>query len=366
MTEHSIPAPPAAAKRSLSWARVARWWEASENPVLGKELRSRMRGPRSYAITGCYTLVVMAFVLFIYYMLAANADQAQSLNRQAATVGRGIWTWGCLVQAVLLPLVVPAFTCGAITLERERDLLDLLLLTRQTPAQIALGKLGAGVGLGLILVLSSVPVLSLSMVLGGVSPGEIMACLTLLVTAVIAAGALGLVASTLAPRTVSSTVAVYGLVGTGIIGVPALLAFVGAAQSLVQTGSEWGIFVMLFALMAAAFPPGVGLGLAVGATLKGLGRGPTDRSGWWVLVGAGWCGLLLFLYLPGVSDLLLQGGAVLVLHPAVAITTLMIPEAHVLNGSAPFLWAICSLVYLGAAVWFFYISILRIRVLRAH
>jgi hypothetical protein len=207
-----------------------------------------MRGARTYVVTGCYSVVVMLFVLGAYWMLASQADGAVTagsrgggavrLNEQAAEVGRGIWLWGCVIQAALLPLMVPAFTCGAITLERERDVLDLLLLTRQSALQICLGKLASGVGLGLMLVLASVPVLSLSLLLGGVAPGEIAASLCVLVTAVVAAGTLGLAASALAPRTVAATAAVYLIVGGGQVGIPLLLAFLGAAHHLSEPLSD--------------------------------------------------------------------------------------------------------------------------------
>lgn len=349
---------------------VTRLWDALENPVLGREFRSRMRGARSYVITGCYTLVVMVFVLAAYWMLASQAGTGLSplgggsqLNRQAAGVGRGIWTWGCLAQAALLPLMVPAFTCGAITLERERELLDLLLLTRQSAFQICLGKLASGIGLGLMLVLASVPVLSLSVLLGGVSPGEIGASLCVLVTAVVAAGTLGLTASTLAPRTTAATAAVYLIVGGGQIGVPLLLAFLGAAQHLSQAGSELGILAMLGACMLVAFPPAVGLAVLL-ATLhrRRTGR-PFQRTAWMLSTGLCWSGLLLFLYLPGMFNLLLGGQAMLLLHPMAAIQGVMSP-ASVTAGIWSSLWWVCAFAYVGASVWLFYISVLRVQRLR--
>src|SRR5262245_55237818 len=106
-------------------ASVHELWSAMENPVLGREFRSRMRGARSYIITGAYTLVVMTFVMAAYWSLTSRYEVGTvsqgAANQIAAQAGRAIWTWGCLAQAVLLALIVPAFTCGSITLERERD-----------------------------------------------------------------------------------------------------------------------------------------------------------------------------------------------------------------------------------------------------
>src|SRR5688500_11789770 len=208
------------------WKRLSALLAAAENPVLGREFRSRMRGARSYLITGGYTLVVITFVLIAYGMLSSSADAPA--NAMASRVGRGIWMWGCIAQCLLVPMLVPAFTCGAITLERERDLLELLLLTRQSSLQICLGKWGSGVGLGLMLVLSSVPVLSLSLLLGGVSPGEIFACLSVLCSAVLAVGAFGLALSSLTQKTVTSTVLTYGAIGFLLIGLPVMTVMMGS------------------------------------------------------------------------------------------------------------------------------------------
>jgi hypothetical protein len=336
-----------------------------------------MRGARSYLITGAYVLVVMLFVLTAYWMLAsgdngpmgasrvrAPGGGSPSLNQQAAEVGRGIWMWGCIAQGFLLPLLVPAFTCGAITLERERDLLELLLLTRQSAFQICLGKLGSGVGLGLTLVLSSVPVLALSALLGGVAPSEMLATLAVLVSAVIAAGSLGLAASALAPRTTAATAWVYLIVGTGLIGMPLVLYILGAARQMSEGGSEWGILAMLAACMLVAFPPAVGLAVLLSVSRRRRTGHRPDRAWWMLTTGLCWSALLLVLYLPGVSDILLQGNAMVLLHPVAAIAGVMVPQGARPDPLFGNLWWICTFAYLGASVWFFYTASLRVQRLR--
>jgi len=354
---------------------LIRAWNGCENPVMGREFRARMRGARSYLISGGYTLLVMACVLVVYYHLARETAP-QLLNRHAADTGRAIWTWGCVSQALLLPLVVPAFTCGAITLEREREMLELLLLTRQSPFQICLGKLASGAGLGLVLVLASIPVLSLSLVLGGVAPTEIIACITVLAASVIAAGALGLAASALAPKTATAGAVSYLLVGFTLIGVPLLLYFMEQAYMLSSSGAELGIVMMLIACMATTFIPGMGLAAVLHAARRRRTSKAASRS-WWLLAGGlSWSVLLSLLYLPGMTELLLQGWVLLTLHPMAVIWDLMNNDSatgiRTGRGSAAFLvlapgyrWQICSLVYALSAVWFFQIAVLRVRSFRA-
>src|SRR5262249_19885987 len=162
-----------------------------------------------------------------------------------------------------------------------------------------------------------------------------------------------------APRTVAATVAVYLIVGFGIIGVPALLALLGAANQLRDGGSDVGILAMLVACLATAFPPATGLaGLTAGLRAR---RHPTPPPGsWWMLVGGlWWCGLLLFLDLPGVANLLLEGGALLLLHPVAAIMGVMSADFARANALFANLWWVCTFCYTGAAVWLFYLSVLR-------
>ncbi|HEU4752857.1 MAG TPA: ABC transporter permease subunit [Armatimonadota bacterium] len=342
--------------------RARRLWDELENPVLGREFRSRMRGARSYLITGAYAGVVMTAVLLVYWTVAANTEPRTG-NQLAAEAGRAIWTWGCIAQAVLLPLVVPAFTCGAITLERERDLLELLLLTRQSSFQICTGKAAAGIGLGLMLLLSSVPALALSVILGGVAPGEMLACLSVLVSSVLLAGALGLAVSTLAPKTVSATVFVYLLVGLTLIGLPILEVFLDRANRLSQSGSELGILAMLGALTVLAFPPALMLGTGF-SWLHRFRRGaPPDRSWLMLVTGLCWAALLLFLYLPGMLSILLQGQVLLLLHPVMGVLGVMQPGA-VGSGFGPILWALCAFAYTSFAACLFLIAVLRVRNLR--
>jgi ABC-type transport system involved in multi-copper enzyme maturation permease subunit len=348
--------------------RARRLWDGLENPVLGREFRSRMRGTRSYAIIGTYTLLVMAIVMIAYWTLSSTAGGAGGVfgaNQLAARVGRGIWLWGCVAQAGLLPLIVPAFTCGAITLERERDMLELLLLTRQSPLQICLGKLGSGTGLGLMLVLSSVPVLAMSLILGGIAPSEIAACLCVLVTSIIAAGAFGLAVSTIARKTVTATTAVYAVVGFGMVGVPVLMALLQRANALSQSGSELGILTMLLAMVALAFAPAAFAALGIYALRRRRTKEPPARSWWMLTTGLCWAGILLLLYLPGVTSLLLEGHLVLFLHPVVAVWGVMSSTPSGITPLLQHLWWVCSIAYLGLAFWLLLIGILRVRRLRA-
>ncbi|MGV3721443.1 MAG: ABC transporter permease subunit [Actinomycetota bacterium] len=341
-----------------------------ENPVMSRELRSRMRGARSYLVTTGYVTVVALFVLVVYSRLGM-IDNPQAVNQQAAQLGRAIWTWGCIAQALLVPFLVPAFTCGAITLERERDMLELLLLTRQSPLQICLGKLGSGTGLGLTLILATVPVLSLSFMLGGVSPKEVVTCIAVLMATVLAAGALGLAASSLAGRTSAASAVSYATVGFVIIGIPLLLTLTDRARMLNTDGAMLGLVLMLAAYMALTFVPGLGIAALLLRWRRDRTNRDADRKTWLLVGGLCWCAVLATLYLPGADEILASGWTVMPLHPVLVILSIMGDDsgATAVPGAGIFpvesTWWISVLGSMIIAAWCFQIAVLRVRGFRA-
>jgi len=346
--------------------RMRRAWAALENPVMGRELRSRMRGARSYGITAGYVAVLAACVLMSYWMLASSY-QGEALNQRAAHVGRNLWMVGCMAQSLLLVLVTPAFTCGSITLERERHLLEMLLLTRQSPVQVCLGKFGAGVGLGLTLVLASMPALSIALLLGGVSPAQIGACLCVLVTSVLAAGALGLAASAFSTRTIVATARAYGVVGAGFFGVPIFGIFLSQGRFDAVGSSDGGLLFLMAVTLVLTFPVAAGFALL----LSGLRRrkaSPPTRLWWIVSIGLSET-LLLLVCLPGITGAIIQllfteGFFVpLLFHPMVAVFAVMNEPAG-LPSLMPHSWWITSATHLLAACWLFMMAVLRLRSLR--
>jgi hypothetical protein len=218
--------------------------------------------------------------------------------------------------------------------------------------------------MGLMLVLSSVPVLGLSIILGGLSPGEIAASLCVLCSAVAAAGALGLFLSSVAPRTVTATVIAYLVVGIGMVGLPLIAAVLETAGALQRSGSEWAILATLLALVMLALPPAVALAAGLYAFRRRSTPVPPSRT-WWILTtGFSWAALLLLLYLPAGAQLLLDGYVLLTLHPALVILDLM-ESPLVSRRLLTDLWALGSLAYASAAVCLFALATAQVHRMRA-
>jgi ABC-2 type transport system permease protein len=176
------------------------------NPIVAKELRSRMRTIRSpLAITG-YVLVLGGLGWAAFANMAASA---QGSFGQAATYGQSLFVFLVFVQVIVLTFLTPAFTAGAISGERERQTIDLLFVTRLRPVAILWGKLVASMSFVVLLLLLSVPIFSMVFLFGGIELDQVVTAFLLTAVCALTLGALGLFCSTLTSRTLFATVSAY-------------------------------------------------------------------------------------------------------------------------------------------------------------
>ena len=182
-----------------------------DNPVITKELRGRMRGARTYWLLFGY-LLLLSLILFFSYLGWWN-QHSNEMERGSAsagfTVGRTFFQILFYTQAVMIALITPALTAGAISVEREQRTFEMLRGTILRPRAIVWGKLASSVSFVALLLTSSLPLLSLCFLLGGVSPGEVFFAYLLLVGDAFLFGAIGLCWSAYAANTATATVLSY-------------------------------------------------------------------------------------------------------------------------------------------------------------
>ena len=108
----------------------------------------------------------LAPIAFCFFMGIAVASFEAALSYRVLA-----WylTAMVFVEATLLLFLTPAITAGSISLEKERQTLDVLLTTRMTPWEIIKGKYGSDfIFLGLM-VISTFPLLAIVFIYGGMS-----------------------------------------------------------------------------------------------------------------------------------------------------------------------------------------------------
>lgn len=136
--------------------------------LLSKELKEWARGYKPYAIVS-------------FYLLFLSGTVYVSWHGDLSARGEEILYIVSVVLAFVVVFITPALASSAIALEKERKTLDLLLVTLLKPRDIVLGKMLSTLVFVALLVFTSLPVLSVGFMVGGVSPSQILKlCLVLM------------------------------------------------------------------------------------------------------------------------------------------------------------------------------------------
>ena len=200
-----------AARLSLRGRRVPSFRVTSGiTAIIVKELRGRMRGRRAFIVL---TLHVLLLALFAWMFQRLNEESLANIGSfdggqatyASASVGRGIFIGLMMVQTLMVAVLAPAATAGAISSEREHQTLELLAVTPISSLAIVLGKLFSALAWVFVLILASIPVTALVFVYGGVAPDDVLRAYVVLFATVIGLGSVGIFFSALTRRTGAST-----------------------------------------------------------------------------------------------------------------------------------------------------------------
>ena len=172
-----------------------------------KELRGRMRGRRAFVVLTVHLLLIAGFA----WMIEGLAERTYSSGfggsiSASAEIGRTMFTALLMLLTLIVLVLAPASTAGAISLEREKQTLDLLITTPISSLAIVLGKLVSALSWVFLLLLASIPVTALVFTFGGVGPEDMVKGYVVLVGTAFFYGALGLFVSALVKRTQAATV----------------------------------------------------------------------------------------------------------------------------------------------------------------
>ena len=178
-----------------------------------KELRGRMRGPRSFIALTFYLALLAGFTVMIYLLQEQSAASQMAFGGGnpylAGQVGQAVFTTLLLLQVLLVVFLAPAATTGAISLEREKQTLDLLTATPVSTLGIVLGKLASSLAFVVVLILASIPLTAVVFVFGGVAPEDILRGYVVLLVTAVGFGSLGIFFSSITRRTQSATFLTY-------------------------------------------------------------------------------------------------------------------------------------------------------------
>src|SRR2546421_12236437 len=181
------------------------------NPIVEKELRSRMRTGRASLLISFYLLTLAGVGWFTYVIVGRQASGGAANGELSVHVGTTIFRALTGWELVLILFIAPVLTAAAIAGEKERQTLDLLLCTRVRPSSIVIGKLVASLLFALLLLVASVPVFSVVFLFGGVELSQVIGVAAVLGVTAVVIGAIGLLCSTVMRRPTGATVVAYAI-----------------------------------------------------------------------------------------------------------------------------------------------------------
>ena len=203
-----------------------------------KELRGRMRGRRAFIIVTIYLLLLAGFALMVETLMEANfANSFGGTSAFAgAAIGQALFAALLMLMTLQVVFLAASSTAGAISLEREKQTLELLVATPISSLAIVIGKLLSALVYLFLLIAASVPLMAVVFVYGGVAPEDVLRGYVVLIVTAIGLGSFGLLCSSLVKRTTAATaITIFGVLAV-TIGTVFLLFFWQAMASFDQNG----------------------------------------------------------------------------------------------------------------------------------
>lgn len=195
------------------------------NPVLMKELKLRFRSFKSFSGLMFYLAVLCIFVagfLLVYTQFSGTGffRPRDSFNMFVVL---------SVLQMGLVMFITPGLTAGAISTEREKQTLNILLTTTQSSSQIIIGKLLSSVAFLVLLLVAGLPLYSMVFLFGGVSPSKLITIFLLYLLTLVTIGSIGILLSTITKKTIVSMIATYGAM-IFLAGITAFFFFIGLSM----------------------------------------------------------------------------------------------------------------------------------------
>lgn len=175
-------------------------------PIYQKETVTSSRTTRLTVIVLIFNLILALVGLLQLQMTVRDSSYYGSVPYASLLQ---MYTLVAAFEAAFILFIVPALTAGSISGERERQTLDLLLCTRLRPIDIIVGKLLSCLSTAFVLMLSSLPVLALVYIYGGISVLDLAVLFGCLTVTTLFIGSVSILFSALMKRTTMATVLSY-------------------------------------------------------------------------------------------------------------------------------------------------------------
>lgn len=196
------------------------WRLVPANPILLRVVTAGGKRRRDLFIRcGYLGLLVLVVVLSLLPELgSATSGGLAGLAKMSASLFQHM----SYLQLALVALLAPIFTAGAITQEKDSQTYDILLSTPLTNGQIVLGSLLSRLFFVVALLVSGIPVFSITQIFGGVAIISIVLSFLIAAATAFVAGALAMAIATFKVGTRRTIFSFYLLVIVYLVGLALL------------------------------------------------------------------------------------------------------------------------------------------------
>ncbi len=158
-------------------------------PVLGRELVTAPRRPRLYMLRTAYVGGLLV-LMFTAWLVLTGTHEVRNVS-DFARFGSTAFQLLTIVQFALAVFFSALFTAAAVSQEKDRRTLILLLLTQLNNSELVLGKLFSALLNLLSLLAVAFPVFMFAALFGGFAPPQIIRVFAVTLLTVLVAGSLG-------------------------------------------------------------------------------------------------------------------------------------------------------------------------------
>lgn len=185
------------------------------NPVLKKEIKTSTRTWKTPLLVMIYVGILLAIMAFVFWVQGLDNYNPGVEPRFVRDLFIGL----AYLQLFLVLFVSPSMTTAAISGERQRSTLDVLLATRLSTKAIVLGKLYAGLYKVLMLIIASIPVFAVIYMFGGIGIVDLLLFMAICMMSALLMGSIGILMSTVFKKTTAASAITYGILLFLTIGV---------------------------------------------------------------------------------------------------------------------------------------------------
>ena len=209
-----------------------------KNPVFLKD--TSIKAKRNRLAVSLFVINLLVSLIFILILLISNSTMA-NLDHMDIQAFTWIFDGFIITECALICFMVPTETGPAISNERERQTLDVLLTTKMSHFDIILGKYLSSVAYMLLLIVSLLPFAAVILVYGSISLLQLFAVMLAVIETAMYLSSFGIFYSTLIKKSSRASAACLSIVFLLVIGTMFVVLFSRViSESILSSGSYTG------------------------------------------------------------------------------------------------------------------------------